>query len=155
MFVSFFNIWKTWKLPFVFTSSITKVILSCSSQSQYIAFCPGSCHRAVKRTPFLHWRHLKNSFLTICSQTPTFPHQRDCESPRVSSDLTTLPRTTAPMCRFVPTIFSFLGHAELFWTSRSTMGNGRKSPVFFTLMMQSSCIPVVQAHPESEPAPHD
>lgn len=39
---------------------------------------------------------------------------------------------SAPMCRFVPTTCTFLDYAELFRTSRSTIGNHRKSSMLFT-----------------------
>lgn len=50
-----------------------KYIISYPSQPQCSSFCPQVLSLCFNKTTFLHWRCLKNSFLSIHSQTPTFP----------------------------------------------------------------------------------
>lgn len=112
-----------------------KSIMSCSHNPKCSPFCPG----AIIKTPFLHRRHHRNSFLSILPNpnisTSTWLWLTPLsmlESPTNFRSDHVPQSNSAPMCRFVPTTCTFLDYAELFWTSRSTIGNHRKSSMLFT-----------------------
>lgn len=53
-----------------------KYIIGHLSQSQCSSFCPRVLPPCFNKTTFLHWRHLKSSFLTFCSEPQHF-HNRE------------------------------------------------------------------------------